>query len=137
MSHDILNKIINQNVCHFGKYQIEPLWITIENNEKQISRNVILPEVSQVESHIYREVNKNISLNNDLLILTNNEIDIPINATLTLESHDNLFTITKAEYSIINYHKNQVFSNYLKISLKDYGDYVPFQLEFLRITPTL
>ena len=137
MSHDILNKIINQNVRHFGNYQIEPLWISIENNEKQVSRNVILPEVSQVGSHIYREVNKNINLNNDILILTSNEIDIPINATLTLESHDNLFTITKAEYSIINYHKYQVFSNYLKISLKDYGDYVPFQLEFLRIIPTL
>jgi len=137
MSHDILNKIINQNVHYFGNYQIEPLWITIENNERQISRNGILSEVAQVGSHIYREVSKNINLNNDILILTSQEIDIPINATLTLESHDNLFTITKAEYSIINYHKYQVFSNYLKIALKDYGDYVPFQLEFLRIIPTL
>jgi hypothetical protein len=137
MSHDILQKIIHQNVRYFGNYQIEPLWITVEENERQVSRNAILTEVSQVGSLIYREVNKNINLNNDILILTNKEIDIPINATLTLESHDNLFSITKAEYAIINYHKYQVFSNNLKIALKDYGDYVPFQLEFLRIIPTL
>jgi hypothetical protein len=136
-SHDILNRIIHQSVNRYKNWQVEPLWISVDNNEDQVSRNEILPEVAQVGSHIYREASKQLILNNDILILTSQEIDIPINSTLCLESHDNLFTITKAEYSVITYHKYQVFSNYLKISLKDYGDFVPFQLEFLRIIPSI
>ena len=136
-SYDILQRIIRQSVKGFKSWQIEPMWISIDNNEREINRSELLPQVVQVGSHIYREVTKNINLNNDILILTNMELDIPINATLTLESHDNLFTITKAEYTVITFHKYQTFSNYLKIHLKDYGNYVPFQLEFLRIIPTI
>lgn len=135
--YDILQTIINQAVKGFNSWQVEPMWITIDNNEREINRPEILPEVAQVGSHIYRVVTKTINLNNDILILTNKELDIPINATLTLESHDNLYSITKAEYAVITYHKYQAFSNYLKIHLKDYGNYVPFQLEFLRVIPTI
>ena len=134
---EILNKIIHQNIERFKGYRLEPVWITIRNNPEQISRPEILSEVSQVGSLNYQEVSENIRLNNEIWILTSSEIDIPINATLTIESLDNLFIITKAEYTIINYYKYQAFSNYLKISLKDYGTYVPFQLEFLRVIPII
>ena len=136
-ANDILQTIIRQSVKAYSDWQIEPLWISIENNEKEVNRPEILPEVEQVGSHIYREVSKTINLNNDVLILTNKELDIPLNATLILESQDNLYTITKAEFSVITYHKFQTFSGFLKIHLKDYGNYVPFQLEFLRVSPKL
>ena len=136
-STDILNKIISQHTARYKDWQAIPLWISVEKNERQVTRSVLLPEVSQVGTQSYLEVSHGMILNNDILILTSPEIDIPISATLVLESYDNLFIITRAEYSIINYHKYQVFSNYLKIVLRDYGTYVPFQLEFLKITPIL
>lgn len=136
-SNDILQTIIRQSARGFFAWQIEPMWVSVENNEKEINRPELLPEIAQVGSHIHREVNKIIELDNDILILTNNELDIPINTTLILESHDNLFTITKAEFACVSFHKYQSFSNYLKITLKDYGNYVPFQLEFLRVKPSL
>lgn len=136
-ANDILQTIIHQAAKSFPSWQIEPMWISVDNNEREVNRPELLPEIAQVGSHIYREVTKKLELNNDILILTNKELDIPINATLTLESHDNLFTITKAEFEVITFHKYQAFSNYLKISLKEYGNYVPFQLEFLRIKPSL
>lgn len=134
-TNDILQTIIRQSVKGYHGWRIEPVWVSVENNEKEINRPEILPEAGQVGSHIFREVTKTIILNNDVLILTNKELDVPINATLTLESHDNLFTITKAEYQVITFYKYQAFTNYLKISLKEYGNYVPFQLEFLRVKP--
>ena len=106
-------------------------------NEKQVSRPEILSEVYPVGSFNFSEVSKTIELNNDILVLTSNDIDIPINATLSLESLENLFNITKAEYTIINFYKYQTFSYYLKIRLKNYGSYVPFQLEFLRVIPII
>jgi hypothetical protein len=136
-SNDILQTIIRQSAKGYNSWQIEPMWIAIENNEKEINRPELLPEIAPVGSHTFREVSKTIELNNDILILTNAELDIPISATLCLESHDNLFTITKAEYTVLSFHKYQSFSNYLKITLKNYGNYVPFQLEFLRIKPCL
>ena len=135
--HDILQSIIEQNTNKYKGFQLDPLWITVKDNTHQVLRPEILTEVSGVGSLNYQEVSDTIWLGNDLLILTGNEIDIPINSTLTLESLNNLFIITKAEYTIINYYKYQVFSNYIKISLKDFGSYVPFQLEFLRIIPTI
>jgi len=137
VSNDILQTIIRQSVRGYHSWQIEPVWISVEKNEKQVNRSELLSEVAQVGSLVHLEVNKTIELNNDILILTNADLDIPINATLVLESHDNLFTITKAEYVSVCFHKYQSFSNYLKITLKDYGNYVPFQLEFLRIKPQL
>lgn len=136
-TNDILQTIIKQSVKGYSDWQVEPLWISIGNNEKEINRPEILPEIEHVGSHMYREVSKTINLNNDILILTNKELDIPLNATLTLESHDNLFTITKAEFEVITFHKFQTFVKYLKIHLKDYGNYIPFQLEFLRVSPKL
>ncbi len=136
-TNDILQNIIRQSVKGYSDWQIEPIWISIENNEKEINRIEILPEIGQVGSQMYREVSKTINLNNDILILTNKELDIPLNATLTLESHGNLFTITKAEFEVITFHKFQTFSRYLKIHLKDYGNYIPFQLKFLRVSPKL
>ena len=137
ISNDILQTIIRQSVGGYHSWQLEPMWISVEKNEKQVNRPELLPEIAQVGSLVHLEVNKTIELNNDILILTNADLDIPINATLVLESHDNLFTITKAEYASVCFHKYQAFSNYLKIALKDYGNYVPFQLEFLRIKPQL
>jgi hypothetical protein len=134
---DILTRIIDQAISQYKSWRIEPLWLSVENNERQVTRNEILPQVAQAGPHIYSEVSKTIQLDNNVLLLTSRDIDIPISATLTLESHDNLFTITRAEYCVTEYYKYQVFSNYLKISLKDYGNYVPFRLEFLRIVPTL
>lgn len=136
-ANDILQTIIRQSVKGYKDWLIEPICISVENNEKEINRPEILTEVAPVGSHIYREVNKTVNLNNDILVLTNKELDIPVNATLTLESHDNLYTVTKAGFAVIAYHKFRVFSGYLKIHLKDYGNYVPFQLEFLRIRPSL
>lgn len=135
-ANDILQTIIRQSVRGYNDWKIESLWISVGHNEKEVKRPEILPEIGGIGSHIYREITKIIILNNDVLILTNRELDIPINATLTLESHDNLFTITKAEFQVITFHRFQAFSNYLKISLKEYGNYVPFQLEFLRVKPT-
>lgn len=136
-NEDILQAIIHQNVKGYKSWQVEPVCVSIENNEKQIEHPEILSELGQAGAESYREVCKTINLNNDIWILTSNELDIPISATLTLESLHNLFAITKAEFSIVKYYKYQVFSNFLKISLKDYGSYVPFQLEFLRIIPTI
>ena len=134
---DILQKIIEQHTFKYKGFQVEPLWLTIKDNSQQISRPEILAEVKNVGSLNYSEVSETIPIGNDLLILTSSDIDIPINATLTLESLNNFFTITKAEYAIINYFRYQVFSSYLKISLKNFSSYVPFQLEFLRIIPTI
>lgn len=136
-SQDILTRIIEQSTQRYRSWRIEPLWLPVENNERQVSRNEILPQVTQVGSYNFKEVNKTINLDNDILVLTSQDIDIPISATLTLESHDNLFAITRAEYSVTGYFRFQVFSGYLKISLRGYGNYVPFRLEFLRIVPTL
>lgn len=135
--HGILQTIIQQSAKGYGAWQVEPMWVAVEKEEKQVDRPELLPGVAQVGSHIYREVSKTIELDNDILVLTSDELDIPINATLILESHDNLFTITKAEYACTSFHKYQAFSNYLKITLKDYGNYVPFQLEFLRVKPNV
>jgi hypothetical protein len=132
---DILQSIIRQAAKAYHTWQIEPLWVAVEKNEQEVNCPEILAEISLVGSQHYLQVSKTIELDNYILILTSQELDIPINATLTLESHDNLFTITKAEYAVIAYHKYQVFSNYLKISLKDYGNYVPFHLEFLKVRP--
>ncbi len=136
-SSDILQRIIKQYTVHYKSFQVEPLWITLRDNTHQVSRPEILSGVAGVGSLNYQEVSDIIWLGNDLLVLTSNEIDIPINSTLTLESLNNLFIITRAEYAIINYYKYQVFSNYIKISLKNFSSYVPFQLEFLRIIPTI
>ncbi len=133
--NDILQTIIHQSVKGYTSWQVGPVWVSVENNEREINRPEILPEVAQAGPHHYREVSKTLTLGNDILILTSKEPDIPLSATLTLESHDNLFTITRAEYAIITYYRFQPFSRYLKIHLKDYGNYVPFHLEFLKITP--
>ena len=136
-STDILQKIIEQNTFKYKGFQVEPLWLTVKDNTYQVSRPEILSEVKGIGSLNYSEVSETILIGNDLLILTSLDVDIPINATLTLESLNNLFTITKAEYAIINYFRYQVFSSYLKINLKNFSSYVPFQLEFLRIIPTI
>ena len=76
-ANDILESIIRQSVKGYNDWQVEPIWISVENNEREINRPEILPEVAQVGSHIYREVWKTIDLNNDILILTNKELTCP------------------------------------------------------------
>ena len=134
---DILNHLVNQATRDFKGYTVTPYWLSVEENPVQVVRPGILPEIEAVNSWDFIDNAGFIELNNEALILTSDELDIPITATITIESLDNIFKATKSEYGAMKFNKNQVFSGFLKISVRNYGSYVPFNLEFLKITPKI
>ncbi len=78
----------------------------------------------------------NINTKNDVLILANKKLDIPITARLIINSDDNVLITSKAEYDEWQDYKNQRFTKNINIELQNYGTtFIPFQLEFMRITP--
>jgi hypothetical protein len=133
----ILNHLVNQATRNFKGYTVAPYWLSVGENPVQVLRPEILPEIGAVGPWDYLDNAAHIDLGNETLILTSNELDIPITATITLESLDNIFKATKTEYAAMKFNKNQVFTGFLKISVRNYGSYVPFNLEFLKITPKI
>lgn len=131
----IINYIINQQTKAYTGFDVEPLSVQVEINELSVIHPVILQETHELQEVNYMEVSTSLNLGNSLLVLTQNDVDIPITAVLTLESAGNVFSVTRAEYLSMNHNKNQVFENFLKVSLKNYGEFIPFQLEFLKIIP--
>ena len=134
---NIINRLIGQAAKGYTDYKVEPIVIQVEKDEVKVTRPAILSEVAELPSWDFNKVGKTLELGNDILILTSPDVDIPITATLSLESQDNLFKTTRPEYLNTHYNKHQMFKGFLKAELKNYGGFVPFQLEFLRITPTL
>lgn len=135
VNSNILQAVMEQSAKGFCNYQIEPILIEVLKDEQQVSFPEILPQIEAVGAWNFIESNQVIKLDNDILILTSDAIDIPLTATLTLESFDNLFTTGRTAYQNLSYSKHQIFSDFLKISLKNYDEFIPFYLEFLRVTP--
>jgi len=78
----------------------------------------------------------NINTKNDILILSNDKIDIPLTAKLIINSDDNVLITSKAEFNEWQDYKNQRFTKNISIELQNYGvNFIPFQLEFMRIIP--
>lgn len=76
---------------------------------------------------------------NDIVILSNEILDIPDTANLKLISSDNVLVTSKDAYENFNKNtRNEFFSNYLKITLSNYGTtFIPFILEFLKVIPVI
>ena len=133
----ILDRVIQQATKGYANYQVEPFVLSVEHeNEQTIVRPAILTEINPVKQDNHKQVSAGVDLGNDKLVLTSKDVDLPITATLSLESHNNLFAATRAEYMMMTFNKYQVFENYLKVRVRNYGVFVPFQIEFLRITPS-
>lgn len=134
---DILMRLVRQTVQGFKGYTFEPYWISVEENLVAVNRPEILTEISSTGGWNFTENQVQIDLGNNILVLTNSELDILDTATLVLESLGNLFKATKAEHAAMSFNKYQIFTGHLKISVRNFGAYVPFNLEFIRITPTI
>lgn len=75
-------------------------------------------------------------IHNSFMVLLGEVIDIPFTARLTIESEDNIFITSKADYSRLEYRRMQSFSGYMTIKIENYGAvFEPFSLEFLKIDP--
>jgi hypothetical protein len=134
---DLLMRLVKQSVQGFKGYTFEPYWISVEENLVAVNRPEILTQISSAGAWDFMENQVKIDLGNNILVLTNNELDIPDTAALVLESLGNLFKSTRAEHASMSFNKYQVFTNYLKIGVRNFGAYVPFNLEFIRIIPTI
>ncbi len=114
MTSERLQSLIKQKlqVMGFEKYHAEPFLIPLDQPEKDIV------------------------LKNDFLFLNNYLLDIPVTATLQLQSSDNLFITSKIDYETLMDYRYQCFSEQLNITLENYGlSFIPFRLEFIKVTP--
>lgn len=92
--------------------------------------------------HITQQVTAaetNLEFLNDKYILLNKTLDIPVYSKLRIISADNLFVTSKAAFENYEHNRYQVFSEFMEITLSQYGasdsDIVPFELEFFRVVP--
>lgn len=73
---------------------------------------------------------------NEIYLLANDNIDQPLSAKVVIESSDNLAEFTPASMGTTNFAKYQFFNDYIQVTTTNYGaDFVPFTLEFIRLTP--
>jgi hypothetical protein len=73
--------------------------------------------------------------NNDFLFLISKTIDIPVYSLLCMASVDNFYALTKKTYENQNYSFLQSFRGKVKIQVRNIAPFVPFTIDFLRITP--
>lgn len=135
LNDSILEQLIRQAMSGYESFRIFPYSISVEKNSVLKNCPAILSEINQVQE-INREENRlALRLGNDKLVLANRELDIPVTATLALESLSNFFTTTRPRFSTLGYSRYQVFDSYLEARLYGYGDFIPFHLEFIRVSP--
>jgi hypothetical protein len=112
-------------------------FILKENIERRIKREVLAERyfADTVLLRITQPV-QHFTLDNSIYFLINEKLDMPVTAKLILSSPDAFFSTSQTEYDTLKAHKNQSFRNNLKVETKNYGtEFVPFSLEFLKITP--
>ncbi len=76
-------------------------------------------------------------LGNDVLFLVSSELDLQDWVKLILSSDNNLLTTSKQEYDKWENYKYQAFSGTLKVEVKNFAVFTPFELEFVRVIPII
>jgi hypothetical protein len=163
MSDFVLEKLIKQflskNGFSFEKSLIEPFPVKIDPpvdfSYGDIGINTNIDEY--IESHpdlynsvygkhfYFTDINQGatssiygkIDFKNDTLVLISKEIDLPVYCTLVLAGSNNNFMTSKTAFANLQAIKYQFFTDHLKLTINNVGvgSFVPFNLEFLRITP--
>ncbi|PLX10316.1 MAG: hypothetical protein C0594_05120 [Marinilabiliales bacterium] len=114
MYSDQLDILIRQKMKDLGfdQFRIDPFMVVVDKDSKTLK------------------------LGNSYLFLCNKNLDIPITALLELQSEENIYVTSKADFENQNSYRYQCFSQWLKITIENYGiTYIPFQLEFIKVTP--
>ncbi len=76
------------------------------------------------------------SVDNDTLILSNEELDVPITAKIIINADNAALLTSKAQFEQWSEYKNQIFTNNIVVETENYGvSFVPYQLSFMRISP--
>lgn len=77
-----------------------------------------------------------VNLETSLYFLMSKSINVPVVARLVIQSPDNLFASSQADFGQLELQELQSFRNNMKITLTNYGaQFIPYTLEFLKITP--
>jgi len=71
-------------------------------------------------------------LDNSLYFLINETIDVPVTAKVIIQSQSNQLITTKDSYKPLNL---RPFRSYLSVKSVNYGEFTPFALNFLKVTP--
>lgn len=116
MSVAYIEKSIESSLLALG---IKPNEYVIEAVEVRVSEPII-----------------DMGTDNSFMFLVGKTLDIPLFSRITIESDDNIFNVSPAEYETLEYRRMQRFSGYLGIKVENYGDvFEPFSLEFLKVSP--
>ena len=92
----------------------------------------VIPFLVEVTSPLF-----SFDVNNDIVILSNDKLDVPITSTVKINSNENVLITSKTEFENWSEQRNQQFSNTITVETKNYGLlFVPYQLSFMRIQPT-
>lgn len=115
MNKDLLTKEIERRIfaeCKGTSYSITPELVTIDTASKKIR------------------------LDGDIFFLSSTQLDVPLTARVKFNSPDNYLCLSKTQLNSMNLNSLQSFRDYLEIKTENYGtSLVPYQVEFLRVTP--
>jgi len=75
-------------------------------------------------------------LEGSLYFLVSEKLSVPVASRIIIESPDNIFSSSQMDFEQLNTTRLQSFRNNLSIKLENYGTFVPYTLEFLKVTPT-